>query len=355
MSKELYAGVDPAEEKSAFLLMAAIEPQKASFLVPGIPSDNITLIVGDGGIGKGFLACHLAAAVSTGGYCIFDDTEAHIPERQPGFVLYLNAEDSFSRITFSRLISAGADRLRIVTANEDKPVPTVDDIIKTIGQYPTRLAIIDPLQSFIPEGAAMERRNVMRKIMQPLQRASAANNCAIVVIMHTNKRAGAYGRNRVADSADMWDIARSVFILGEVGDEQKTKYISHEKSSYGERLPTQLFRIEESNHGVKVIRCGETTKSDRDFVLERDKHPGGRPAVYRDEAQNFILDMLARAGGSMDGKQLALIAEQNDIKKRTFERARAALNEDGRIEIIHTGHGKDFAAIYKLNGLAPIK
>lgn len=353
--KEMYPGMDPEEEAPVFLLSAAVEYKRASFLLPGIPADNITLLVGDGGIGKGFFACHLAAAVTNGSYCILDDVKEHIPERQPGRVLFINAEDSFSRITKRRLDSARADHTKIITADEDRPVPMISDITEQIQRWKPRLAVIDPLQSFVPSGAAMERRNVMRKIMQPLQRTAAACECAILIVMHTNKRVGAYGRNRVADSADIWDIARSAFILGEVGDEDKTIYISNEKSSYGDRLPTQLCRIENNGRGVGIVSVGTTSKSDRDFVQERDRHPGGRPAVYRDEAQSFILDMLARAGGSMDGKQLALIAEQNDIKKRTFERARAALNEDGRIEIIHTGHGKDFAAIYKLNGLAPIK
>lgn len=31
-----------------------------------------------------------------------------------------------------------------------------------------------------------------------------------MVICHTNKRKGAFGRDRIADSADLWDIARSV-------------------------------------------------------------------------------------------------------------------------------------------------
>ena len=346
--KEVYPGMEE-EEAPYFLLSAAVDYKRASFLLPGIPADNITLLVGDGGIGKGFFACHLAAAVTNGGYCILDDVKEHIPERQPGRVLFINAEDSFSRITKRRLDSARADHTKIITADEDRPVPMISDIIEQIQRWRPRLAVIDPLQSFIPSGAAMERRNVMRKIMQPLQQIAAACECAVLIVMHTNKRAGAYGRNRVADSADMWDIARSVFILGEVGDEDKTIYISNEKSSYGDRLPTQLCRIENNGRGVGIVSVGTTSKSDRDFIQERDRHPGGRPATKRNEAMQIVIDEIKNKGGSMSGRDLKQIAEQNDISEKTLRNARAELINAGRLEVIHTGQGKNHNTTYSLN------
>ena len=42
---------------------ADVTPREQPFLLPGIPENNITLFVSDGGTGKGFLSCHLAAAI----------------------------------------------------------------------------------------------------------------------------------------------------------------------------------------------------------------------------------------------------------------------------------------------------
>ncbi|MFR5991320.1 MAG: hypothetical protein ACLUGP_13515 [Faecalibacterium prausnitzii] len=48
--------------------------------------------------------------------------------------------------------------------------------------------------------------------------------------MHTNKRANVSGRARLADSSDIWDIARSVLMMGRDKNSEKL-YLSHEKSS----------------------------------------------------------------------------------------------------------------------------
>lgn len=299
-----------------------IAPCKASFLTDGIPDDNITLLVGDGGVGKGFLSCHLAAAVTTGSKTVFDDEPV---ERDPGNVILLNAEDSYSRQITHRLTNAGADHSRIITFNELAPLPQIPEIVEAIAFYQPKLLIMDPLQSFVPDRAAMERRNVMRKIMEPLQKVAAQYKCAVLVVMHTNKRVGAYGRNRVADSADIWDIARSVFIMGDTYDGEYTKYISHEKSSYAMPIPTKLCRIDMKG----LHKVGETDKKDRDYIVERDKHAGGRPPAKREEAEQIIIDALDKAGGAMMVRELETVAAQNDIRDKTFRNAKANLKKTG--------------------------
>ncbi len=65
-----------------------------------------------------------------------------------------------------------------------------------------------------------------------------------LIICHTNKRKGAYGRDRIADSADLWDVCRSVMMAGYT-EEQGVRYLSNEKNNY-EQLhgETILFTID---------------------------------------------------------------------------------------------------------------
>lgn len=63
-----------------------------------------------------------------------------------------------------------------------------------------------------------------------------------MIVVHTNKQSGIWGRKRFADSADKWDIARSVLIAGEAKD--GLRYISHEKSNYGPQGSTVLYRLD---------------------------------------------------------------------------------------------------------------
>lgn len=86
-----------------------------------------------------------------------------------------------------------------------------------------------------------------------------------LIVVHTNKKQGVFGRNRIADSADVWDIARSVMIVGSVPGSNE-RYLSQEKSNYGPLSQTVLFNIGEK--GAEFT--GFSDKHDADYVGMRD-------------------------------------------------------------------------------------
>ena len=336
-------------EKPLWIQASDVEPKKAHFLRSGIPENNITIIAGDGGVGKSLLECHLAACITTGKASMFDPEPHNHREAtrfEPGRVLFLNAEDSFAHVVSHRLTEAGADMELITTVNPDSDVKIFIDsiLIDAIKQLQPKLIIIDPLQSYIPKGTAMERRNEMRQLLAPLQKCAEEVNTAVVIIMHTNKRQSASGRDRLADSADIWDIARSVFIMGNCQDEDKTRYVSHEKSSYGPPISTALCGI--NHHGL--YKVGETEKKDYDFVHERDRHAGGRPPTKKDAAKEIIISALKSRGGSMSTEGLKLVAEQNDVSYWSLNSARKELQDEGIIQRISTGYGGNYQTAYEI-------
>lgn len=343
MPKEYDLAVEDNQEevKPLWLPFTEIKAKEQRFLFPGIPWNNITLIVSDGGLGKSFISANLAAAVSTGTASIF----GHNGLERPARVILINAEDSNESVNVKRLMQAKAYMTLIETADETQATPTIEEIAYRIEEVRPHLVILDPLQSFVPEKAAMERRNVMRKIIEPLQKAAASCNCAVVIVMHTNKRFGASGRARVADSADMWDIARSVFIIGDTHDGENTRYISHEKSNYGRQLPTILYQIDDN--GLRKV--GESDLKDYDYIHEQYKQPGGRPPAQRSDAERIILEALEFAkDNELTGKQLAAIAEDNGISDRTFKRAKNHLVETEQVDRRRFGQGKAHTIIYHL-------
>ena len=333
-----------------------IEPKEAHFLRAGIPANNITAIGGDGGAGKGFFECNLTAAITRGRKSILDEEIENVfngvtykPER----VLLLNTEDSFAHVMHKRLTAADADLSLVTTISPSSEESVLLDrkLIDAVHQIKPSLVILDPLQAFVPKGVAMERRNEMRQLLAPLQKCAEEMSIAFLIVMHTNKRMGAYGRARLADSADMWDIARSVFIMGNCNDDEKTRYISHEKSSYGEPIRTVLCKIDASG----LYRVGSSEKKDYDFCHERDRHSGGRPSAKLEEAKSLIVDILSQQKSwSADAKTINEIAKNNDIKADTCARARKALQDDGIIEQIHEGSGSEYRVVYRLAGLSSV-
>lgn len=337
------------KRKPLWIQASDIEPKEARFLRAGIPSNNLTIIAGDGGVGKSLFECNLAAAVSTGIASILDPepkdrSKATIYEA--GRVMLLNKEDSFAHVISRRLTDENADMSMIITSDPDAEDQILIDsrLTSAIHEIKPKLVILDPLQAFVPKGVAMERRNDMRQMLAPLQKCAEENNTAILIVMHTNKRTAASGRDRLSDSADIWDIARSVLIMGNCIDEFNTKYISHEKNSYGRPISTILCCIGDRG----LYRVGTTDKRDYDFIHERDRHAGGRVPAKRDAAKDLIITTLRQNGGSMDAKQLESVASQNDIASWTFTKARQDLVAEKRIEMTSTGYGANYRTQYKL-------
>ena len=144
--------------------------------------------------------------------------------------------------------------------------------------------------------------------------------------MHTNKRANVSGRARLADSSDIWDIARSVLMMGRNKNSEKL-YLSHEKSSYSAPARTALLHIEQAQvEGVKTavaVFDSRTDKKDADFVEERRV----RTAQTKEDTAQTILDILSESKtASMGSEELcAEVLKQMNCSKRTFDNARAEL------------------------------
>ena len=150
--------------------------------------------------------------------------------------------------------------------------------------------------------------------------------------MHTNKRSNVSGRARLADSSDIWDIARSVLMMGRDKNSGQL-YLSHEKSSYAAPARTALLHIEQTQvEGVTTavaVFDSRTDKKDADFVEERRV----RVAQTKADAARTILDVLAEAKlGSMPNTQLrAEVVRETGCSEKTYNRAYGELVKSGEV------------------------
>lgn len=335
--------------------MADVEEKETEWLIPmWIPKGAITLLGGDGGLGKGFIWCNIVASLSNGAPCILENqTKAQV---EPKRTLILSAEDDASRTIVKRLKACDANlsNIDIVPMSEERfnSINFDSEILYQIlnnKQYD--LVIFDPLQSFIDANADMSKRNNMRKILQPLLSYTEVTGITALIVMHTNKRTGVSGRGRFADSADIYDIARSALLLG-FTQEQGKRYIDHAKSNLGEMQKTILYAI----HDGIAKYCGRSDKKDADFMAMRAKK---QDSPVRAEIKNTVIDVLNRADSkSLDSKTLKESVKESvdcDVKDSTYQNAINDLKNVGRIESIKNsrGKGKGIITIYKLNPVKP--
>ena len=318
-------------------LLADVPMQSVAWLVPQLlPLGEVSLLGADGGTGKGIWQAQLIAYVTAGKTSGFFP----LPPQQTGKVLLLAGEDDPGKVLKARLLAAGADMNRVL-------VLTADDYFGKTGQPLTLknqaladfaakagplLLIVDPLQSFLPAGVEMASRNQMRSILLPLKAIAAAQQCAVLLVMHSNKKQGVSGRKRLADSSDIWDMARSVLMMGRSNSDGKI-YLSHEKSSYSRPQQTVLLHIEDVElDGVRTAQAvfdGYTDKKDADFI----KEPRVRQAQTKEDTRDAILNVLAESRlGSMASPQLkSEVMREIGCSERTYKSAYAELVKAGDI------------------------
>ena len=332
---------------SQFRTMDTVPEEEAQWLVPGyIPQGQITLLAADGGVGKTSFWCQLLAALSTGRATLLEevspkwdsdflsektDTPAETlsakqdtPHKER-WGAFFSTEDSVRKKLKKKLRLAGAKMMNLITLESSSTAllelrlgsPELSDFIHS---YRPALCVLDPIQGFLPHGVNMAARNEIRECLAPLMALGEQVGTAFLLVCHTNKRAGAWGRTRLADSADLWDAARSVLMMGDAGDGRR--YLSQEKNNYGPLQPTRLYTFSDSG---LLVPAGLTQKRDREFQLQAQ--PSAAPK--REGCKEFLLQKLQENGGSLPAKELEELAREEGYTKTTVRHSKGELKDSG--------------------------
>lgn len=269
---DMVAPPEPEQGKALTLFkpVSAFEEQEAKWLISGwLPEGQVVILASDGGIGKTTVTCDVGAAVSNGSRCILDSEDV---QREPRTVMILTTEDSISKKLKKKLRLLGAKQENIIAPDPSEDVNNELRDLKfgsplmaqAIRKFKPALCIIDPVQGYVPPEINMGSRNAMRDCMSTLTALGEETGCTFLVVCHSNKRRGAFGRDRISDSSDLWDIARSVIMAG-YAEGKEIRYLSNEKNNYAKLQKTVLFSIGEN--GLPKFE-GYSDKRDREFLLE---------------------------------------------------------------------------------------
>lgn len=331
-------------EKSPFLssfhTLSDFAEEEPSWLVEGwIPEGQITLLAADGGTGKTTLWCNLVAALSSGRPCLLDSPDV---KREPLKVAFFSTEDSVKKKLKRQLRQAGANEGNILTTDFSSGGGDAlrelklgsDRLREVIANFRPALCVFDPIQGFLPSRVNMGSRNEMRDCMAPLIALGEEFGTAFFIVCHTNKRMGASDRSRLADSADLWDVARSVLMMGYTGAPGQ-RYLSHEKNNYADRQETLLLSFGKDG---QLVKEGTTWKRDREFMQEAVTQ---RSAPQREECKAFLLEKLGEHGNSMASKELENLAKAAGYSRATIRRAKDELKEGSAIVYGNTGNGNN--------------
>ena len=329
--------------------ISELDDSPIEWLIPGwIPRTGITLLAGDGGTGKGLIWTSLVSDLSKGDGCFL----RYEKDAEPKRCLVISAEDP-ENILRQRFEKAGGSENHISIVGLDTiqydsieaevegltfDRPEMEDLIK---QTKPDLVICDPLQSFLSRQTDMSSRNAMRHALTRVMNLSSRHQCAFVVIAHTNKR-NETGRLKIADSADLWDISRSVLMTGKC---EKGRYISLEKGNYCDiaTVPTIIFSIE--NGVVNVLET--TDKKMADFVQDQKGwNPGASESTsLKQECCNAILGLLSENDGTLEATKM------DETLRETFSLAtiKRAKHELVNAKFIRMNRQKGGSVVYTRN------
>ncbi|MEW5934471.1 MAG: AAA family ATPase, partial [Bacillota bacterium] len=200
-----------------------VAPEEVTWLwYPYLPRGKITLLEGDPGVGKSWLALALAAIVSRG--WSFPGLDGIPPEGQagePADVLLL-PEDGIADTVRNRLDSLGADARRVHVlagwrgrSEEGQEVTghvTLQDVAvleEALARVRPALVVVDPIQQYLGEVDAWRAEQV-RPVLARVGELAARFRCAVLLIRHLSKAGKDRAIYRGLGSIDFSAAARSV-------------------------------------------------------------------------------------------------------------------------------------------------
>ena len=268
-------------------------PDREWFLPELIPARNVTLLSGDGGVGKSLMALQIGAAAALG-----IETLGLVP--RAGRVFYLGAEDEADE--FQRRLAqivaghgrtladlAGTFRLSPM-AGEDatlalpdrgknmQPTAIMESLVEQVTAYRPDLLILDTSADLF--GGDEINRVQVRQFVGMLRKIAISIDCAILLLSHPSL-SGLQSGSGLSGSTAWNNSVRSRLYLTAVADDDDARVLTTVKSNYGKK-----------GGGMKVRWQGGT------FIID-DGKPSAGNALLAARAEGVfckLLSMLNRQG-----------------------------------------------------------
>ena len=266
---------------------ATVEPPRRRWLVDGlIPSGVVTLLSGEGGVGKSALMVALALAVSTGTpwigrpvvegavFAVFAEDDADEIGRRLRSIALANGVDLSAAIDLEYLaLNDLTDGAMLATA-ADSGVRATDlfvEIERIVMTSRPALIVLDCVAELF--GGDENRRAEVAPFVRLLSNLAAKSGAAIVLISHPSLTGLATGSGLSGSTAWNGAVRSRLYLTAPDKDDTDRRVLIHAKSNYGRKAAGIEMRMTDG-------RFVATDRTD--------------PAAGRARAEAVFIDLLRR-------------------------------------------------------------
>lgn len=208
---------------------------------PYIPAGKVTLLEGDPGLGKSWITCALAAALSKGE--ALPGQGALPPQR----VLMLSAEDGLGDTVRPRIEKLGGNLQNIFVSDDyfildPAGLRSMEALMQEMA---ATIVFIDPIVAYMGGKVDMFRPNEVREVMAALAQAAKRTASSVVAVRHLRKQPSGAPKGKAIysgiGSIDFVAAVRSVMQVGETDD--GGTFMFHPKHNLSEEGPARRYSI----------------------------------------------------------------------------------------------------------------
>jgi KaiC/GvpD/RAD55 family RecA-like ATPase len=298
-----------------------------------IPAGQLTLVMGEPGVGKSLLAIDAMARVTRGEWGLSDGKPV-----EPGSVVLFSGEDDLRSVVRGRLDSAGADR-RFVNVveydadpvlkpseshrnllHEDRVLGSLEAHLNRLSKQgtPCRLIVIDPVSCFV---VAANGRNdgKARHVMTKLADLAAQWDTAILLVdkpsMVENGKRGRWS----ATTPVLAETSRSVWSIVCDPDEPGRRLLLPVKTNLCETPPGLAFTIQNR----RICWEDESVAQTAEQYLAEANHQQRLQHVAAESELSRATEWLRvrLSDGKVYSNVLKSEAAENDFGEKTLRRA----------------------------------
>lgn len=280
---------------------------------PYIPKGALSTIVGDGGYGKSWMTCALAADLSTGRALPGQDP---LP---PQKILMLSAEDDIGHVIRPRMevLQANMENIAVFDEGFTLNPAMVSKILSAMKSFDATVVFLDPMVVYMGGSVDMNKANETRGVLKLLTQVAKDTDTAFVSVHHVRKMGSSSPQHRAMGSADFINGVRSAMLVDISKGGQH--YMAHVKSNWAAKGPTLAYNFD----GKSFQWAGEYAHS-----LEEDGEISRSP---RGVGKAFLIATLR--SGPVPATEVMQRAMDEGINERTLNRAKIGVARSFRTDL----------------------